>query len=295
MHESKSKLLGAALILAILVAGYFLYKQQSQQTDPSVTTPGIQEVKGESVTTTSQTSSPATSTEYTKKNSTKHLAISRANIIWLTNYERVKAGLNPLREVSSLDNSSFKKNEDMFAFHYFEHTRKTPSLVGFDTFIDQEKYSFIKIGENLAMGDFSSSAEIVAAWMKSPAHRKNILDSNYKEIGVSVQYGTMNTKEVLLATQHFGNPRSSCPTVSQSSQEAIGTLKTTITQLQEAIGTQQKLISSDRAALDPNYDSIVTHYNQLVETYNITIAELGKLIKNYNNQVARFDACVQGR
>lgn len=295
MHESKSKLFGVVLVLAILVAGYFLYKQQSQLSPSPVSVPSTQEVKGESVTSTSQTSSSITSTEYTKKNSTKHLAISRANIIWFTNYERVKAGLNPLREVSSLDNSSFKKNEDMFAFQYFDHTRKSNPSTGFDTFIDQEKYSFIKIGENLAMGDFSSSAEIVTAWMKSPAHRKNILDPNYKEIGVSVQYGTMNSKEVLLATQHFGNPRSSCPTVSQSSQEAIGGLKTTVVQLQEAIATQQKDITSEHALLDPNYESLVVRYNQLVETYNTTIAELGRLVKSYNNQVARFDNCVRGK
>jgi uncharacterized protein YkwD len=49
-------------------------------------------------------------------------------------------------------------------------------------------YAFLKIGENLASGQ-RSVAEAVAAWMASPAHRANILDPAYTEIGAAVKVG----------------------------------------------------------------------------------------------------------
>jgi uncharacterized protein YkwD len=40
------------------------------------------------------------------------------------------------------------------------------------------------VGENIAMGQ-NSSAEVVQAWMDSPGHRANILNSGYQRIGVA--------------------------------------------------------------------------------------------------------------
>ena len=128
----------------------------------------------------------------------------------------------------------------MLVHQYFEHTRKDGASVGFDTFIDNQGYSFIKIGENLAMGDFSTSAEVVNAWMKSSAHKKNILDTTYKDIGTTVSRGAMNGKSVLLITQHFGNPRSSCPAISQSTKNSVDTFKQQIIALQATINEAQK-------------------------------------------------------
>jgi uncharacterized protein YkwD len=39
----------------------------------------------------------------------------------------------------------------MFKYQYFDHTRPHNGL-GFDNFIDNQNYDFIKIGENLALG-----------------------------------------------------------------------------------------------------------------------------------------------
>ncbi|HYF27254.1 MAG TPA: CAP domain-containing protein, partial [Baekduia sp.] len=47
------------------------------------------------------------------------------------------------------------------------------------------------IGENLAWGEagLATPASIVDAWMKSPGHRANILNGEFKEIGIGVVPG----------------------------------------------------------------------------------------------------------
>ncbi|MBR3056465.1 MAG: CAP domain-containing protein [Clostridiales bacterium] len=45
----------------------------------------------------------------------------------------------------------------------------------------------LQMGENLAFGQTSAS-EVVAAWMNSPTHRDNILNSYYSSLGVSCYY-----------------------------------------------------------------------------------------------------------
>lgn len=40
------------------------------------------------------------------------------------------------------------------------------------------------VGENIAMG-FKSADAVVTAWMNSPGHRRNILDPDYRFIGVA--------------------------------------------------------------------------------------------------------------
>jgi uncharacterized protein YkwD len=44
------------------------------------------------------------------------------------------------------------------------------------------------IGENIAFGtgELSTPREIVVAWMRSPGHRRNILDRSYRETGMGV-------------------------------------------------------------------------------------------------------------
>jgi uncharacterized protein YkwD len=50
------------------------------------------------------------------------------------------------------------------------------------------------VGENLVWGsgELSTPANLVRAWMESPAHRANMLRGRFKEIGIGVQRGTPN-------------------------------------------------------------------------------------------------------
>ena len=78
--------------------------------------------------------------------------------------------------------------------HYFSHTSRDGS-----DFVQRiRRTGYFKrastwfVGENLAWGagpNRSSPRGIVAAWMNSPPHRQNILNSRFREIGIGVVVG----------------------------------------------------------------------------------------------------------
>jgi uncharacterized protein YkwD len=201
-----------------------------------------------------------------------HMALTSDNIIWFTNYYRTQKGLPPLTLSTQLRDSAYFKSLDMFKYHYFDHYRPTNKL-GFDNFVDNQKYSFIKIGENLAKGDFTTSKEIVDAWMRSAPHQRNIMDPNYTEIGVSVDYGTMDGERIVLITQHFGKPKTICPEVSDDLYTKIKNLNKQLSNLRDQLDTGGQ------------QDSIIARYNLLIKDREV-------MVSNYNAQVDAFDRCV---
>jgi uncharacterized protein YkwD len=103
-------------------------------------------------------------------------------VLELTNKERAKAGLGPLVLADRLCNSAEWKAEDMADRNYFDHADGS----GKD-FVDRaEQYGYgdwTFLGENIAAGQ-RTPEEVVAEWMASPGHRKNILKPQFKEIGL---------------------------------------------------------------------------------------------------------------
>lgn len=127
--------------------------------------------------------------------------IDQKKLIELTNIERQKKGLNPVTENSALDNAAALKAQNMFAENYWAHfapSGKTPW-----DFILSSGYKFTFAGENLAK-NFYKSDDVVVAWMNSPTHRDNLLNSKYKEIGIAVVDGTLNGQQTTLVVQMFG-------------------------------------------------------------------------------------------
>lgn len=127
--------------------------------------------------------------------------IDQKKLIELTNIERQKKGLSQVLENEALNNAAKLKAENMFAENYWAHfapSGKTPW-----DFILGAGYHFTFAGENLAK-NFYSSDEIVAAWMASVTHRDNLLNSNYKDIGIAVVEGVLNGQKTTLIVQEFG-------------------------------------------------------------------------------------------
>ena len=50
-------------------------------------------------------------------------------------------------------------------------------------------YTFSHAGENLAV-NFAEPEEVVDAWMNSLAHRTNILNGNFQEIGIAISHNS---------------------------------------------------------------------------------------------------------
>lgn len=107
------------------------------------------------------------------------LAEYRAEVLRLVNIEREKAGVAALKEMTSLVPMADVRAQESAAS--FSHTRPNGTRC-FTIFADNAvKYS--AAGENLAYG-FSTPESVVAAWMKSEGHRKNILNASFKYVGI---------------------------------------------------------------------------------------------------------------
>jgi len=127
--------------------------------------------------------------------------ISPQRIIELTNQERVKYDLAPLKMNKLLNEAAQRKAGDMFAFDYWAH--KSPSGREPWAFLKEVGYNYRVAGENLAR-DFSEPEPVVNAWMKSPSHMENIISPKFKEIGVAVVDGTLGGVKTTLVVQFFG-------------------------------------------------------------------------------------------
>ena len=154
--------------------------------------------------------------------------ITPERVLEVTNQKRAENGLSSLTLNSKLSEAAQRKAGDMFAFNYWAHI--SPSGRSPWSFFQEVGYKYLYAGENLAR-DFMNSDSVIDAWMNSPLHRDNLLNPNYKEIGLSVVNGTLNGVETTLVVQMFGTPISGSvakiPTVLPP-QQVAATAKTPI-------------------------------------------------------------------
>lgn len=122
-------------------------------------------------------------------------------LISLTNQSRIALGLNPLTVNSKLTTAAQNKAQDMLENDYFNHT--SPDGTTPWKWIKESGYSYIYAGENLAM-DFISAEATHNAWMASDTHQANILNPNYKEIGMAALCGEFQEKSTCIVVQMFG-------------------------------------------------------------------------------------------
>ena len=127
--------------------------------------------------------------------------ISPRTVIQLVNKERLAAGLSVLSENSQLSKAAQDKVEDMVKNDYFAHT--SPQGVSPWYWFEKNGYGYKYAGENLAI-NFTSAESQHKAWMASPSHRKNILNPNYREIGVAVASGKVDGETSIITVQLFG-------------------------------------------------------------------------------------------
>ena len=134
--------------------------------------------------------------------------IAPERVVELTNQKRAEQGLAPLTINAKLNEAAQRKAGDMFAFNYWAHL--SPSGRNPWSFFQEVGYRYLYAGENLAR-DFMDSGAVIEAWMNSPTHRENIVNGNYKEIGLAVVNGTLNGVETTLVVQLFGTPLAGTP------------------------------------------------------------------------------------
>lgn len=127
--------------------------------------------------------------------------ISPEEVIRLTNVERANNGLAPLTANSTLSQAALAKGNDMLAKGYWAHF--APDGTSPWSFFLSFGYKYKYAGENLAR-DFADASTAVNAWMASPTHKENILNPNYKEIGIGVVEGSLSGTDTTIIVQFFG-------------------------------------------------------------------------------------------
>src|SRR3989344_3501585 len=143
-------------------------------------------------------------------------AFGKEDIIIQTNTLRQTLGLGGLRESVVLNIAAAQKLQDMIQNQYFAHT--SPAGVSPWHWIEVNKYDYSRAGENLAIG-FLTAKDTVDAWANSPSHRANLLNADYKEIGIAVAPAKIQNSQGYLVVQLFGTPRPAItPAASQPKQ-----------------------------------------------------------------------------
>ncbi|GAA2322914.1 CAP domain-containing protein [Streptomyces kunmingensis] len=109
-----------------------------------------------------------------------------AQVLTLVNQERAKAGCSPVTADSGLAALATAFSEDMAARDFFDHTDPDGA-----TPWDRAKKAGITNlgGENIARGQ-ANAKSVMEAWMNSPGHKANILNCDYKTLGVGVHFGS---------------------------------------------------------------------------------------------------------
>ncbi len=112
----------------------------------------------------------------------------------LLNEQRLAAGLRPVSSQPNLTVAAARFSAEMVREGFFEH--RAPG--GPDLPARLRRVRYIRagapwiVGENLAWarGSVATPRGIVAQWMASPGHRRNILEPAFRQIGIGVVGGS---------------------------------------------------------------------------------------------------------
>lgn len=238
----------------------------------------------------SQTDKPVVINRILSETDIKNKSIlSPERIVLLTNIERAKYSLPPLVWNDKLAIAANMKAKDMIAKQYFAH--ESPDGIGIEQLAKATNYNYSLIGENLAMGDFISSEDVVEGWMNSKGHRENILKPTFKEIGVSAIIGLGDGRNVWYSVQEFGRPPPSCLLPDTNLESIIKSSNLNSKEIGIELSKIKSNIESGSFGM-ADIKSFIEQYNILVNKSNILQAKIKELVTVYNTAVKAYNECV---
>ncbi|MFI1357590.1 CAP domain-containing protein [Streptomyces sp. NPDC020898] len=137
------------------------------------------------------TPTPTKAKEKEKQQSSAPITVSaqaaaEAEVLQLVNEERAKVGCSAVSANSALRDLAEAFSEDMAARGFFDHTDPD----GLSPWDRADKAGITSLGgENIARGQ-ADAAAVMEAWMNSPGHKANILNCDFKTLGVGVHFGS---------------------------------------------------------------------------------------------------------
>ncbi|MFJ7200073.1 MULTISPECIES: CAP domain-containing protein [unclassified Streptomyces] len=159
-----------------------------ERAEPSSSAPSKPADAGSGKTTApaAERSSAAPKTSAPATRSAAAPSSAQSAVLALVNQERAKVGCSPLTARASLASLAQDFSEDMAARGFFDHTDpdgRTPW--------DRASKAGVQglAAENIARGQADARA-VMDSWMNSDGHRANILNCDYKTLGVGVHYGS---------------------------------------------------------------------------------------------------------
>jgi uncharacterized protein YkwD len=123
-------------------------------------------------------------------------------VVLETNNDRQQNNIAILQVNSLLTKAAQEKANDMAVKGYFAHVSPDGKQPWY--WLTKVGYSYEYAGENLAI-NFIDSKDVVDAWMRSPEHRANILNTHYNEIGIATAEGVYKGSRAIFVVQFFGN------------------------------------------------------------------------------------------
>jgi hypothetical protein len=119
------------------------------------------------------------------------------------NSERTQRFIPTLVTNSKLISAASSKAQDMLARSYFAHVDPDGNYV-WPKIVSAGYSPYLALGENLAM-DFTQASELVSAWMNSPTHRDNIVNSKFQDQGLASREGEYEPNhDTIMVVSLFG-------------------------------------------------------------------------------------------
>ncbi|MFF4696851.1 CAP domain-containing protein [Streptomyces chattanoogensis] len=135
--------------------------------------------------TSDPASAPASESSAAPSQSADPESSAEAEVLSLVNQERAQAGCAPVTAGRQLAGLAQSFSDDMAERGFFDHTDPDG-----DTPWDRAREQGIDNlgGENIARGQ-ANAQSVMDSWMDSPGHRANILNCEYKTLGVGAHFG----------------------------------------------------------------------------------------------------------
>jgi uncharacterized protein YkwD len=135
-----------------------------------------------------------------------------SSVLLGVNEVRAENGLPPLRLNVQLSRAAALHSREMIAAGYFGHESSdgSPFWKRVQRFYVFKGFKRWSVGENLVWGSPELSGDdAIQWWLGSPEHRANLLNANWREIGLAAVHvpaapGTFGDRETTVVTADFG-------------------------------------------------------------------------------------------
>ncbi len=211
-----------------------------------------------------------------------NVVLTADGVFSATNNERVKEHKQPLARNAVLNQAATNKAKDILERQYFDHV--SPTGEGPSDVVEGVGYRYITVGENLALGNFESDADLVQAWMDSPGHRANILSDAFTQIGIAVIQGTYEGEKTWVGVQTFGTPASLCQAPDPTQHALIESNQKKLDSLQQTLDQQK---SASNSSIATQIEQKSAEGNELLKQGNELIQEGNELAKNGDREAAQ--------